>query len=208
ASSSSVYGDCQDFPKTESRIGTPLSPYASSKRATELYANNFYKLHGLPTIGLRYFNVFGPRQRPDGPYAAVIPKFMYCLKKNVAPSIHGDGEQSRDFTYVANAVEANIRALCVPAEELFGETCNVACGKSFSVNDLFKHLCNIAGVQCSANYVGERQGDVRDSMADISKATEHLGYQGRFGFEDGLRATWQFFDGPASGTTREIESSG
>ena len=192
AASSSSYGDHQLLPKVEGTIGNPLSPYAVSKLVNELYAQVFYKTYGTPIIGLRYFNVFGPKQSPNGAYAAVIPLFMQSLKQNVSPIIHGDGEQTRDFTFVENAVQANIRSFFAP-DDAINEIYNVACGNRISLNTLWGHLKSISGINLPANYGPSRKGDVKDSLADISKAKRLLNYNPEFAVKVGIELTWKKF---------------
>lgn len=192
ASSSSVYGDIEDSPKVEDRIGTPLSPYAVTKRTKEMFAENFYKCYGLEVIGLRYFNVFGPRQTPDGAYAAVIPKFIAALLKDEQVNIDGDGEQTRDFTFVENAVQANIRSAFAPKEAV-DEIYNVAVGENFSVNQLYKYLQDLTGNKTPAAHRDSRPGDVKYALADISKAQRLIGYEPEVRFYDGLERTVAFF---------------
>lgn len=192
AASSSTYGDSPSLPKVEDNIGKPLSPYAVTKLVNELYADVFYKTYKTPTIGLRYFNVFGPKQSPTGAYAAVIPLFMISLKEGKAPTIHGDGEQTRDFTFVENAVQANLRALFAP-EKAINQVYNVAYGNRISLNSLWNNLQEISQIKLDAVYGPNRAGDVRDSLADISKAKEQLGYQPRFSVREGLEKTWNSF---------------
>jgi len=193
ASSSSVYGDSRELPKQESRIGTPLSPYAASKRTNEVYAAAFAHAYGIETIGLRYFNVFGPRQKPDGPYAAVIPLFIDALQQNRPPLINGDGEQSRDFTFVANAVEANIRALFTEVPGATNQVYNVAFGQRRSINQLFEALRDMTGCDVEAVHRDPRPGDVRDSLADISRAAKYLGYAPSYDIDAGLKVTLAWF---------------
>lgn len=195
ASSSSVYGDEPNLPKIETRVGNPLSPYAVSKKANELYADVFAKQFGLKAIGLRYFNVFGPRQNPDGQYAAVIPLFVNGILNRSDVFINGDGEQTRDFTYIDNAVQANIRAMLSENESAFCEVYNVAVGENFSVNFLYNSIAGILGIQHSPIYRQPRAGDIRNSLADISKAQNLLGYQPQVRFLDGLKDTVDFFKG-------------
>lgn len=192
AASSSTYGDSAFLPKVEDTIGNPLSPYAVTKLVNELYAAVFYKTYQTQTIGLRYFNVFGPNQSPTGAYAAVIPLFMQALKDGVSPTIHGDGEQTRDFTFVANAVQANVKAFFAP-ENVINEVFNVAYGERTSLNTLWQDLQKIAGKTIAANHGAPRTGDVRDSLADISKGKALLGYDPVFSVKDGLAVTWQQF---------------
>jgi len=193
ASSSSVYGDEPVLPKVEHKTGNLLSPYAVTKMTNELYAGVFGKLYGLKVAGLRYFNVFGPRQDPNGPYAAVIPLFIDGILNNKPVYINGDGEQTRDFTYVENAVQANICALFATNEKAFGTAYNVAVGDNFSVNFLFNSIRELLGINHSPTYREPREGDIRDSLADISKANELLGYNPTTKFLDGLKATVDFF---------------
>ena len=187
ASSSSVYGPSKEFPQREDHPTRPVSPYAVSKLAGENYAVAFAKSLGLETVALRYFNVFGPRQDPASIYAAVIPRFITALREGRPLTIHGDGEQSRDFTYVENVVSANL--LAARAEGVSGEVFNIACGGSLSVNTLARKLCAILGKEFKADYGPARPGDVRRSCADISKARRLLGYEPRVGFEEGLKRT-------------------
>ena len=193
ASSSSVYGDSPVMPKVESQIGTLLSPYAATKYTNEIYASVFGQCYGLEAVGLRYFNVFGPRQKPDGPYAAVIPLFMDALLKNQAPFINGDGEQSRDFTFVANAVQANIRGMFTTHSEASSKAYNVAFGERATVNQLFQTLKRLTGATTDPEYREPRAGDVQHSLADISRAKEFLDYQPTTSFEDGLDVTLAWF---------------
>lgn len=192
AASSSTYGDSKNLPKVEDTIGKPLSPYAVTKLVNELYADVFFKTYGTQTIGLRYFNVFGPNQSPTGAYAAVIPLFMQALKDEKAPTINGDGEQTRDFTFVQNAVQANVRAFFAK-EEAINEVFNVAFGERISLNTLWEDLKNISGKEVKANYGPPRKGDVRDSLANIDKARKLLGYDPLFSVKDGLKLTWEGF---------------
>ncbi len=193
ASSSSVYGDSPHLPKVEEQIGNPLSPYAVSKRVDELYADVFAKTYGMEILGLRYFNIFGPRQSPDGPYAAAIPLFMFAVLNNESPFINGDGEQSRDFTFVENAVEANIKSLFCPIEKCNGGVFNIAVGERTTVNQLFEIIRDTAGSQLKANYREERPGDIRHSLAEISKAEDSMGYKPQIKIEQGLQITFQWF---------------
>ncbi|MCB0408983.1 MAG: SDR family oxidoreductase [Flavobacteriales bacterium] len=192
ASSSSVFGDSKELPKVESRIGNPLSPYAVSKRTKELYAEVFARVYGLDVVGLRYFNVFGPNQSPNGPYAAAIPLFMEAVLNNKAPYINGDGEQSRDFTFVENAVQANIKSLFTD-KEVKGKVLNIAFGGRTTINDLFYKIRNVVGNEVKPIYREERPGDVRDSLADISLAQELIGYNPEFSIDKGLEITIDWF---------------
>ena len=192
AASSSTYGDSKSLPKEEDIIGKPLSPYAVTKYVNELYADVFWKTYGTDTIGLRYFNVFGPKQSPNGAYAAVIPLFMQALIDNEAPTINGDGEQTRDFTYVENAVQANIRGFFA-GNQAANQIFNIAYGKRISVNKLWSELKRLSGKDIQAHHGPSRQGDVKDSLADISKAKQLLDYEPLFSVEDGLKVTWEDF---------------
>lgn len=191
ASSSSIYGDTVELPKHEAMAYAPRSPYAASKVAVELYANVFGLVHGLECIGLRYFNVFGPRQDPQGAYAAVIPKFFASLLNGEAPQIYGDGQQSRDFTYVANVVQANLKAASAPAQAC-GRAYNVGLGQRISVNQLLTEICDIVGSTLAPDYLPPRAGDVRDSLASIVAAQENLGYAPEVDVATGLKlaADW------------------
>ena len=193
ASSSSVYGDHPDLPKLEANIGNQLSPYAVSKYVNELYSSVFAKCYGFETVGLRYFNVFGPRQKPDGPYAAVIPLFMDALLKNEPPMINGDGEQSRDFTFVVNAVEANIRSMFSQVNGATGKVYNIAFGQRQTINQLFSILKGLSDSQIDAVHRDPRPGDVKHSLADISLAGELLGYDPQYDAERGLKITFDWF---------------
>lgn len=185
ASSSSVYGDEPDLPKTEGREGNLLSPYAVSKRADEEWAKQYSMHYGLDTCGLRYFNVFGRRQDPDGAYAAVIPKFIKQLLNGERPTINGDGKQSRDFTYIENVIEANLKA-CLAPSEAAGEAYNIAYGGREYLIDIYKILNKALGKQIEPLYGPDRAGDIRHSNADISKARELLDYDPEYNFADGI----------------------
>ncbi len=193
ASSSSVYGDSVLLPKKEEIIGKPLSPYAVSKLVNEQYAAIYNRTYGIEVVGLRYFNIFGPNQKPDGAYAAVLPLFMKAILSNEPPYINGDGEQSRDFTFVVNAVKANILALFTESKDALGNVYNVAAGESYSVNQLFQMLKEISGSDLNPIYREERAGDVRSSLADISKAKNDLGYEPEVYAKDGLKITFDWF---------------
>jgi UDP-N-acetylglucosamine 4-epimerase len=193
ASSSSVYGDITDLPKTEDRIGKQLSPYAVSKRGNELYAEIFAKTYQMDIIGLRYFNIFGPRQNPQGAYAAAIPLFVQSLLKQQAPSINGDGTQTRDFTFIENAVQANIRAMFSETVSGQGDLFNVAVGERVSLNELIAILKKLIGTTVQPFHRPDRPGDVKDSLADISKACRMLGYDPVIKMEEGLTRTLAWF---------------
>lgn len=192
AASSSTYGDSKKLPKVEDEIGRPLSPYAVTKYVNELYADVFGKTYGMQIIGLRYFNVFGPRQSPQGAYAAVIPLMIQALQTGVSPKIFGDGEQTRDFTFVANAVQANIKA-AFAANEATNQVYNIAVGERTSLNQLFSILKHQINTDITAQYAPSRAGDIRDSLADISKARRLLEYEPNVRFEQGLTITVDWF---------------
>lgn len=191
SSSSSVYGDNPALPKHEGLTPSPISPYAVTKLAGEAYARAFHHVYGLDTVCLRYFNVFGPRQRPDSAYAAVIPLFMQWAADGTALRINGDGEQSRDFTYVANVVEANLAA--ARAEGAGGQVFNIACGARYSLLDIVESLEKITGQSLERTHQDARVGDVRHSLADVSAAENVLGYRTVVSFDEGLSRTWQAF---------------
>lgn len=193
AASSSTYGDSTELPKVEDRIGKPLSPYAVTKYVNELYADVFATTYNTDTIGLRYFNIFGPKQSPNGAYAAVIPLFMDALQNSEPATINGDGEQTRDFTYIENAVQANIKGFFA-SKEAANQVFNIACGERISVNYLWNTLARAANQTVQPIYGPPRQGDVRDSLADISKANNRLGYNPEFSVGDGLKITWDYFN--------------
>lgn len=192
ASSSSVYGDEPVLPKKEGREGNLLSPYAVSKRTCEEWAKQYTRHYGLDTYGLRYFNVFGRRQDPNGAYAAVIPKFIKQLMNGERPTINGDGQQSRDFTYVENVIEANLKA-CLAPNTAAGEAYNIAYGGREYLNDIYKGLVDALGVDIEPIYGPDRAGDIKHSNADISKAKEKLGYDPDWSFERGIKAAIEWY---------------
>lgn len=193
ASSSSVYGDEPNLPKIEGRLGNCLSPYAATKKTNELYANVFAQVYGLNLLGFRYFNIFGPQQDPDGDYAAVIPLFIKGILKETPVFINGDGEQTRDFTPVENAVQINILGMLSEKNEALNKVYNVAMGESFSVNYLFNFCKKYLQSNFEASYRESRVGDIRNSLADISLAKNILGYSPTKNFEQGLIETIEFF---------------
>ncbi|MBQ8261822.1 MAG: SDR family oxidoreductase [Lachnospiraceae bacterium] len=186
ASSSSVYGDHPVLPKVEGQEGNLLSPYALTKRTNEEYGKLYKKLYGLDTYGMRYFNVFGRRQDPDGAYAAVIPKFIRQLLRGETPTINGDGKQSRDFTYIDNVIEANLKA-CLAPSEAAGEAYNIAYGGREYLIDIYYNLCEALEIKREPNFGPDRAGDIKHSNADISKARNLLGYDPDYSFEKGIR---------------------
>ncbi len=190
ASSSSVYGESEALPKEETTPPAPVSPYGLQKLAAETYCRLFHRLYGLPAVCLRYFNVFGPRQDPDSEYAAVIPRFIQAIRDGARPTVYGDGEQTRDFTYVANAVEANLRARAA-GPEAWGQAFNVACGERTSLNGLLQELEALAGHRVERVYSQPRPGDIRHSLAAVERARKWLGFEPRVGLREGLRRTWE-----------------
>lgn len=201
ASSSSVYGDEPSLPKKEGREGSVLSPYALTKKTTEEYGRLYHSLYHLDTYALRYFNVFGKRQTPDGTYAAVIPKWIKQLLHNEQPTIHGDGRQSRDFTYIENVVEANLKA-CLASSSAAGQAYNIAYGGREYLIDIYWILANSLGKSIEPLYGPDRQGDIKHSNADISKAKELLGYEGSWSFAMGIEQAIAWYTSAA----REIEA--
>ncbi len=193
ASSSSIYGDTPVMPKHEDMTPKPLSPYAISKLSAEQLCGVFTRLYGLETVALRYFNVFGPNQDPASEYAAVIPKFIAAVAAGERPTIFGDGEQSRDFTYIANVVDANLRAAEVP--EASGRVFNIASGRAITVNRMLALVGELLDKPAEADYTDPRPGDIRDSLADISAARDVLGYNPEVSFEDGMAMTVAAFSG-------------
>jgi UDP-N-acetylglucosamine 4-epimerase len=192
AASSSTYGDSTELPKKEERIGKPLSPYAVTKLVNELYANVFQTVYGLNSIGLRYFNVFGPKQDPGGAYAAVVPQFINGILSNKRPKINGDGNHSRDFTFVDNAVQANILALETGVEN-YNTVYNVACGQRTTLNELVSYINEIQGSNLESIHGDEREGDIEHSLADISKAKEYLKYNPKYSIKQGLKLTIEWY---------------
>jgi UDP-N-acetylglucosamine/UDP-N-acetyl-alpha-D-glucosaminouronate 4-epimerase len=189
AASSSAYGDTPTLPKHEGMTPNPISPYAVAKLASEYYMVSFYRCYGLETVCLRYFNIFGPRQDPASPYSGVLAKFITRMLRGETPVIFGDGTQSRDFTYIDNAVAANLLALKAPAVECAGRRFNVATGQRMDLNETFRLLKPLTGYTGEAEYGPERAGDIKHSLADISLAAKHLGYEPAVNFEEGLRRT-------------------
>ncbi|MFZ0761675.1 MAG: SDR family oxidoreductase [Candidatus Sulfotelmatobacter sp.] len=193
AASSSAYGDTPTLPKQEGMTPDPISPYAVAKLASERYMISFYRCYGLETVSLRYFNIFGPRQDPSSPYSGVLAKFITQMLGGEQPKIFGDGEQSRDFTYIDNAVEANLLACQASAAQAAGRVFNVATGRRVTLNETFKLLQSLTSYSGSPIYAAERGGDIKHSLGDISLAEKHLGYKPRVNFEDGLRRTVDWY---------------
>lgn len=204
AASSSAYGNSPIMPKTETQLPAPLSPYAAAKLAGELYLEAFAASYSLETVRIRYFNVFGPRQDPNSPYSAVIPLFISALLHDRQPTIYGDGEQSRDFTYVANVVSANLLAAQAPG--VSGKVYNVACGGSITLLELLKEICQFLGKPFAPNFGPERVGDVKHSWADIHRAQEDLGYKVEIDLKEGLRRTVEYYVEQHFKTQKKLET--
>jgi UDP-N-acetylglucosamine 4-epimerase len=192
AASSSTYGDSSELPKIEGNEGNPLSPYAVTKLVNELYADVFSKIYSFHTIGLRYFNVFGPKQNPNNPYAAVIPIFCKHFINGTSPKVNGDGESSRDFTFIENVIQANIKSLFIDRLDNH-EVFNVACGDQITLNKMVEFLQNLTDKQIRVEYVPERKGDVRHSKASLKKINEFLGYQPEFDFNKGIQIVFDWY---------------
>jgi UDP-glucose 4-epimerase len=193
AASSSAYGDTPTLPKHEHMTPDPISPYAVAKLASERYMISFYRCYGLETVALRYFNIFGPRQDPSSPYSGVLAKFITLMLSGQQPTMFGDGEQSRDFTYINNAVDANLLACKAPAGKVAGKVFNVATGRRVTLNETFKLLQNLTSYNGSPLHAAERGGDIKHSLADISQAEQCLGYKPAVDFEEGLRRTVDWY---------------
>ena len=193
AGSSSAYGDTPTLPKSEEMLPNPISPYAVAKLAGELYMQSFYRCYGLETVTLRYFNVFGPRQDPTSQYSGVMSKFITAMLRGEPPTIYGDGMQSRDFTFIENVVSANLLACQAPAEKVAGKVFNIACGDRVDLNQTFAALKKIIGYKGEAAYDAPRAGDIKHSLADISRARQALGFKVLVGFEEGLRRTVDWY---------------
>src|SRR5437660_3357839 len=198
AASSSAYGDPPSLPKHEAMKPDPISPYAVAKLASEQYMISFYRCYQLETVSLRYFNIFGPRQDPSSPYSGVLARFITLMLRGEQPVIFGDGEQSRDFTYIDNAVEANLLACKAPAAQAAGQVFNVATGRRVTLNETFRALQKLTGYSGEPKYGPERGGDIKHSLADISKAEARLGYRPKVGFEEGLGKTVEWYRGRSS----------
>jgi nucleoside-diphosphate-sugar epimerase len=197
AASSSAYGDTPTLPKREDMSPSPISPYAVAKLAGELYMTSFWRCYRLETVSLRYFNIFGPRQDPNSPYSGVLAKFITQMLRGEQPVILGDGRQSRDFTYIENVVSANMLACKAPAAEVAGRVFNIATGHRVDLNETFRVLKQLIGYAGDVGYGPERAGDVKHSLADLSLARKHLGYEPTVNFEEGLRRTIEWYRSPA-----------
>jgi len=204
AASSAAYGDSPVQPKHEEMLPSPISPYAVSKLAGEHYMTSFYRCYGLETVCLRYFNIFGPRQDPTSPYSGVLAKFITQMLQGEQPTIFGDGETSRDFAHVDDAVRANLLACKVSAAQAAGQVFNIATGRRTTLNDVFRTLKKITGLGGQAKYGPERAGDIKHSLADISKARKHLGYKPSVSFERGLKATVEWYQRQLPSCGREL----
>ncbi len=223
AGSSSAYGDTPTLPKREDMVPVPLSPYAVAKLAGEMYMRVFYGVYGLPTVCLRYFNIFGPRQDPTSQYSAVLAKFITLMLRatptspkpglvgdpgnSKLPTIYGDGEQSRDFNYIDNAVAANLLAATAPESDVAGETFNIATGRRYNLNETVALLKPLTGYAGDVEYAPDRAGDIKHSLADISRAQEKLGYQPLVDFEEGLRRTVEWYRRSESARQQELAAS-
>jgi len=196
AASSSAYGDTPELPKRESMTPNPKSPYAAQKLAGEHYTRIFYEVYGLETVSLRYFNVFGPRQDPQSTYAAVIPRFITCVLRGEPPTVYGDGLQTRDFTYIDNVVQANLAA-CAAPKSACGGVFNIACGERVSLLDILEIVYGLAGKRVDPKFEPPRAGDVRDSLADVSRARKGIGYDPKVPFREGMGKTFDWFRGPS-----------
>lgn len=206
AFSSSTYGDHPGLPKVEDKIGNPLSPYAVSKATNEMYASVFHRTYGLNYIGLRYFNVFGPNQRHDNPYAAVIPLFCQAFLEDRSPVIFGDGLTSRDFTYVDNAVQANMKALFTDNPNALNQVYNVACGERTTLLDIVRYLQEITGKEWKPTHEKERTGDIKHSLADISKIRNLLGYEPTVKMREGLERVYEWYENSDVPTLRHSDT--
>jgi nucleoside-diphosphate-sugar epimerase len=193
AASSSAYGNQPGFPRRETMMPMPIAPYPVQKLAGEFYMKSYWQVYGLETVCLRYFNIFGPRQVPDSPYSGVMAKFALQMLRGERPTINGDGEQGRDFTFIANAVSANLLAMDAPAEKVAGRVFNVACGERHTLNETFRIMAELLDFQEQPIYGPDRAGDIRDSLADVSAAREAFGYEPVVTFEEGLRRTVDWY---------------
>jgi nucleoside-diphosphate-sugar epimerase len=193
AASSSAYGETPTLPKREDMLPAPISPYGVAKLAGEMYMSAFYRCYGLETVSLRYFNIFGPRQDPSSPYSGVLAKFIMLMLQGKQPEIYGDGEQSRDFTFIDNVVQANLKACSAPASQCAGRVLNVGCARQITLNETYKLLQPLTGYSGPPKYSPERSGDIRHSLADISAAQQAIGYSPQASFEEGLRRTVEWY---------------
>ena len=207
AASSSAYGDTPTLPKHEDMTPIPLSPYAVAKLTGEMYSRVFYGVYGLQTVSLRYFNIFGPRQDPTSQYSAVLAKFITRMLRGERPTIYGDGEQSRDFNYIDNAVQANLLAATAPEADVAGQTFNIATGHRFNLNETVELLRPLTGYSGDVEYAPERPGDIKHSLADISRAQQKLKYRPLVDFEEGLRRTVEWYRASEVAKKQELAAS-
>jgi UDP-glucose 4-epimerase len=207
AASSSAYGDSPTLPKREDMPSNPLSPYAVAKLTGEMYMKVFHGVYGLPTVSLRYFNIFGPHQDPTSPYSAVLAKFITQMLRGERPTIYGDGEQSRDFNYIDNAVSANLLAATAPEAEVAGQMFNIATGNRFSLNETFEMLKPLTGYSGAIAYGAERSGDIKHSLADITHAQQKLKYQPLVDFKEGLRRTVEWYRSSEATKNQQLAAS-
>jgi UDP-N-acetylglucosamine/UDP-N-acetyl-alpha-D-glucosaminouronate 4-epimerase len=207
AASSSAYGDTPTLPKREEMMSLPLSPYAVAKLTGEMYMRVFYSVYGLATVSLRYFNIFGPRQDPTSQYSAVLAKFITLMLRGERPTVYGDGEQSRDFNYIDNAVQANLLAATAPENDVAGQVFNIATGHRFDLNETFALLKPLTGYTGELEYAPERKGDIKHSLADITRAQEKLGYEPKVNFEEGLRRTVGWYRASEAAQKKELAAS-
>jgi UDP-glucose 4-epimerase len=205
AASSSAYGNQPGLPRVETMTPAPIAPYPVQKLAGELYMQAYWRVYGMETVCLRYFNIFGPRQRPDSPYSGVMAKFCLQMLRGERPTIFGDGEQGRDFTYIENAVQANLLAAAAPAEKVAGRVFNVACGERHTIRETFEVIAGLTDYAGTPEFVPERLGDVRDSLANISAAREAFGYAPLVGFEVGLQRTVDWYRSELAREERELD---
>lgn len=206
AASSSAYGNQPGFPRRETMTPQPVAPYPVQKLAGELYMQSYWRVYGLETVCLRYFNIFGPQQVPDSPYSGVMARFILQMMRGEQPVIFGDGEQGRDFTYIDNAVHANLLAMHAPASDVAGEVFNVASGERHTLNQTYAAIAELLHFERPAQYIEERAGDVRDSLADIGAAKRAFGYEPQIGFNEGLRRTVAWYEGEYSEAQSRIEA--
>ena len=209
AASSSAYGNQPGFPRVETMTPMPIAPYPVQKLTGELYMRSYWQVYGLETVALRYFNIFGPRQAPDSPYSGVMAKWTLQMMRGEQPTIFGDGEQGRDFTFVANAVSANLLAAAASAEKVAGRVFNIACGERHTLNETFRVLAQLLNFSKPPIYTRERAGDVQNSLADISAAREAFGYEPKVNFEEGLQETvaWYGTSYEATGSSEQAKRS-
>jgi UDP-glucose 4-epimerase len=207
ASSSSAYGNQPGFPRKETMAPAPIAPYPAQKVMGEHYMQAYWRVYGLETVTLRYFNIFGPRQVPDSPYSGVMAKFILQMMRGQRPMIYGDGEQGRDFTYVGNVVQANLLAVHADREMVAGKIFNIGCGQRHTLNETYHELSRLLGFDVPAEYGPDRRGDVRDSLADISAAEEAFGYRPNIGFQEGLRRTVEWYVRQTEIADRQAEAA-